>query len=107
MAKNLQSLRVTPADPDEKQSRVEQSGPIMPISMAASLAVTGKAPPPRALMERQKTLSVEVPESLRKAIAIRAAETGEPLRSITLRAFRSIGFHVAEEEIADRRGGAR
>jgi hypothetical protein len=107
MAKNLQSLRVNPADPDEKQIRVEQSGPIMPISSAAAMAVTGRAPAPRALMERQKTLSVEIPESLRRAIAIRAAETGEPLRSIALRAFRAIGFEVAEAEIADRRGGAR
>lgn len=50
-------------------------------------------------------LQVMVPKRLKRALDVRAADTGRTKRSIVLEALRDAGFDVSDEEIAGPRGG--
>jgi hypothetical protein len=49
-------------------------------------------------------LQVTVPRRLKRALDVRAADTGRTKRSIVLEALRDAGFEVSDEEIAGPRG---
>ena len=55
-------------------------------------------------IEPEVPLQVLVPKSIRKQLGLKAAEEGESLRALVLRAFRGIGLTVTDEQIAGKRG---
>lgn len=54
---------------------------------------------------REVPLQVTVPQRVKHALDVHAAETGRTKRSIVLDALRGVGFDVTDEEVAGRRGG--
>jgi hypothetical protein len=54
----------------------------------------------------EEQLSVVLPADIVRAVKIRAAENGETLRAVVLRALKADGFKVPDREIADRRAEA-
>src|ERR1700753_3223510 len=73
------------------------------------------APPPAPPMEERKParmqpaiepevpLQVLMPKSVRKELALKAAEEGQSLRALILRAIRSLGITVTEADIKGKR----
>ena len=60
--------------------------------------------PARGGPEREEAqLSVVLPADIVRAVKIRAAENGETLRAVVLRALKADGFKVPDREITDRR----
>jgi len=57
----------------------------------------------RANLSDDETLQVQVPAATKRAIHIRAAETGDPMRVLVLKALAAYGFPVPEEALIDRR----
>ncbi|KNY13060.1 hypothetical protein AKG11_31230 [Shinella sp. SUS2] len=53
--------------------------------------------------EKQLPVQVEVPESVERALKIRAATDRTTTRNLILQGLRAIGFEVSEEEMRDRR----
>jgi hypothetical protein len=53
--------------------------------------------------EPEAQLSVVLPASIVRAVKIRAAENGDTLRAVVLRALKADGFKVPDREIVDRR----
>jgi hypothetical protein len=49
-------------------------------------------------------LQVTIPRRLKRALDVRAADTGRTKRSIVLQALRDAGFDVSDDEIAGPRG---
>lgn len=50
-----------------------------------------------------ETLQVQVPAATKRAIHIRSAETGDPMRVLVLKALAAYGFPVPEDALVDRR----
>ena len=50
-----------------------------------------------------ETLQVQVPAATKRAIHIRSAETGDPMRLLVLKARAAYGFPVPEDALVDRR----
>ena len=50
-----------------------------------------------------ETLQVQVPAATKRAIHIRSAETGDPMRVLVLKALAAYGFPVPDEALVDRR----
>jgi len=57
-------------------------------------------PAPRV---RDVSLGIEVPESVKRAVAIKAATEGITNRTLLLRALQAAGIAVPEDELRDRR----
>ncbi len=78
-------------------------------SVAPALASIAE-PPPRApkttvaRIEPEVPLQVLIPANIRKQLALLAAEEGESLRSLMLRAIRSLGVTVTDADIKGKRG---
>ncbi len=53
--------------------------------------------------EKQLPVQVEVPESVERALKIRAATDRTTTRNLILQGLRAIGFEVSDEEMRDRR----
>lgn len=53
--------------------------------------------------DKEPTLQLFLPVATKRAIAHRAAETGETVRVIVLRTLNAYGFHVPEDALVDRR----
>jgi hypothetical protein len=51
----------------------------------------------------QETLQITVPQSTKRSLKVRAAESGEPMRLIILKALLEAGISVPSEELHDRR----
>lgn len=51
----------------------------------------------------EENLQITVPCVTKKSLRIRAAESGDPMRVIVLRALASAGIQVPDEELKDRR----
>lgn len=51
--------------------------------------------------EAEESLQVTVPKVTKKSLKIRAAETGDPMRVIVLRALAAVGIQVTVEELQD------
>jgi hypothetical protein len=90
----------------------------VPPAVAGEVQDTG-APPPEppssAIPERtaaraqpaiepEVPLQVLIPAGIRKQLAFKAAEEGQSLRALVLRAIRSLGITVTEAEIKGKRG---
>lgn len=56
-----------------------------------------------ARLAGEEPLQISVPKETKKSLKIRAAESGDPMRVIVLRALAGIGIQVPEEELQDRR----
>jgi len=79
------------------------SVPSAPEQKPAASPLSPEAPPKPA-PESEIPLQVLVPRHVRLQLDRLHAETRKPLRTLALEAFRAIGIHVADEEIADKRG---
>jgi hypothetical protein len=51
----------------------------------------------------EETLQITVPKITKKSLKIAAAESGDPMRLIVLRALAEAGIKVPQEELQDRR----
>jgi hypothetical protein len=56
------------------------------------------------LIEPEVPLQVLIPKKVRKELALKAAEEGQSLRALILRAIRSLGIAVTEDDIRGKRG---
>ena len=81
-----------------------------------ALVATDPAPPPAlpqlpparlavAADEREVPLQVTIPKRVRKQLDYLSFEKEETMRALILRAVRSLGIEVRDEELKDRRGG--
>ena len=61
--------------------------------------------PPGApdIADKEPTLQLFLPATTKREIALRAADSGETIRVIVLRALDAYGFHVPKEALVDRR----
>ena len=57
-----------------------------------------------ATADREVPLQVLIPERIRRQLGVRAAEEGRSLRELILRAVRSLGIDVTDDEIKGKRG---
>jgi hypothetical protein len=55
-------------------------------------------------VEPEVPLQVLIPKNIRKELALKAAEEGQSLRALILRAIRSLGIAVTEADIKGKRG---
>jgi hypothetical protein len=76
--------------------------PASPPAAAAAPAPARRRPMPAAAKE--VPLQVLVPEPIREQLGIMAARERTSLRALVLRAVRSLGIEVTDEEIKDKRG---
>jgi hypothetical protein len=53
----------------------------------------------------EETLQITVPQVTKKSLRMRAAESGEPIRVIVLKALAAAGIQVPQSELQDRRKG--
>lgn len=53
--------------------------------------------------ETEENLQISVPRETKKSLRLKAAESGEPMRLIVLRALAKAGIRVPDEELRDRR----
>lgn len=59
---------------------------------------------PRPVIEPEVPLQVLIPANIRKQLALKAAEEGQSLRALILRAIRSLGITVTDADIKGKRG---
>ena len=57
-----------------------------------------------AAVEAEVPLQVLIPASVRKQLALKAAEEGQSLRALVLQAIRSLGITVTDADIRGKRG---
>lgn len=60
-------------------------------------------PAPTDIADKEPTLQLFLPAATKREIALRAAESGETIRVIVLRALDAYGFHVPKDALVDRR----
>lgn len=77
--------------------------PAPPPTMAAEEPVRRQLRPVAA-SEPEVPLQVLIPASVRKQLALQAAEEGQSLRALVLRAIRSLGITVTDSQIRGKRG---
>jgi hypothetical protein len=87
-------------------ARVEAPDP-PPADTPSAPAV--EPPAPRrvaqpAAIEPEVPLQVLVPRHIHRKLAVKAAEEGPSLRGLVLRAIRSLGIEVTDDEIRGKRG---
>jgi hypothetical protein len=82
---------------------VQDTSPAAPAPKAEP-AVRRVAPAPALSEEPEVPLQVLVPAHIREALGIMVAKERRSLRSLILRAVRSLGIEVTEEEIKGKRG---
>src|SRR4051812_20054184 len=75
-----------------------------PPEPASSVVPERKAARPPPAIEPEVPLQVLIPASIRKQLAFKAAEEGQSLRALVLRAIRSLGITVTDAEIKGKRG---
>lgn len=57
----------------------------------------------KGAVEPQETLQITVPRSTKRSLKVAAAQSGEPMRLIILKALLAVGISVPKEELHDRR----
>lgn len=81
---------------------------VPPALVATDLAPALSQPPPARLAvtaeEREVPLQVTIPKRVRKQLDYLSFEKEETMRALILRAVRSLGIEVRDEELKDRRG---
>jgi hypothetical protein len=78
--------------------------PVEASAPAADEQVSRKIPRPSPAVEPEVPLQVLIPASIRKQLALKAAEEGKSLRALVLAAIRSLGITVTDAEIKGKRG---
>ncbi|MCA1337933.1 hypothetical protein [Pseudooceanicola marinus] len=61
------------------------------------------APAATDTADKEPTLQLFLPAATKREIALRAADSGETIRMIVLRALDAYGIHVPKEALVDRR----
>jgi len=84
-------------------ARVEAPEPPPGAAPSAPAAEPRRAAQPAA-SEPEVPLQVLVPRHIHRKLAVKAAEEGPSLRGLVLRAIRSLGIEVTDEEIRGKRG---
>jgi hypothetical protein len=86
-----------------RATAVEEPEPPAATPVAAEPAVrrTERAAP---AIEPEVPLQVLIPASIRKQLALKAAEEGKSLRALVLGAIRSLGITVTDADIKGKRG---
>ncbi len=64
---------------------------------------TKTAPMLTDVTDKEPTLQLFLPAATKREIMLRAAESGETIRVIVLRALDAYGFHVPKDALVDRR----
>ena len=80
---------------------------VPPATVARTPAIASPAPidaPALRRSSKEVPLQVLIPEHVREQLGILAAKERASLRALILRAVRSLGVEVADEEIKDKRG---
>src|SRR4051794_26313573 len=78
--------------------------PLAPAIEVMPSAATPAHPEIPARSIKEVPLQVLIPEHVREQLGIMAAKERASLRALVLRAVRSLGIEVSEEEIRDKRG---
>jgi hypothetical protein len=78
--------------------------PLSPVVEVTPSAAAPARPEIQAHSTKEVPLQVLVPEHVREQLGIMAAKERASLRALILRAVRSLGIEVSEEEIRDKRG---
>ncbi len=81
--------------------------PEWPAEMPAPLVAEPagrKTAGPRLAVEPEVPLQVLIPASIRKQLALKAAEEGKSLRALVLGAIRNLGITVTDADIKGKRG---
>lgn len=73
-------------------------------SAPASVVPEHNAARAQHAIEPEVPLQVLIPAGIRKQLAFKAAEEGQSLRALVLRAIRSLGITVTDAEIKGKRG---
>lgn len=55
--------------------------------------------------DREDTLQIAIPAETKRSLRVKAAESGETMRVIVLRALDAVGIQVPKGELKDRRRG--
>jgi len=77
-----------------------EEAPLVPVAEVPSRRTARPVP----VMEPEVPLQVLIPANIRKQLAVKAAEEGQSLRALVLRAIRSLDIAVTDAEIAGKRG---
>ncbi len=93
-------LRSVPPATVAETAEPPPEAPSTPAAEPAHRKITRAA----SLDEPEVPLQVLIPASIRKQLAFKAAEEGQSLRALVLRAIRSIGITVTDAEIKGKRG---
>ena len=99
----------------KKLGALLRSVPHAVVTEAQDTAAPSQEAPPPVIPERKAAraqpaiepevpLQVLIPANIRKQLAFKAAEEGQSLRALVLRAIRSIGITVTDAEIKGKRG---
>jgi len=65
--------------------------------------ISGEPMRPSDKAEAEDTLQITIPRTTKKSLRMRAAESGDPMRVIVLRALAKDGIRVPLSELQDRR----
>jgi hypothetical protein len=84
-----------------RATAAEAPEPASPVPAAESASQAAQAAP---AVEPEVPLQVLIPAGIRKQLALKAAEEGQSLRALVLRAIRSLGITVTEADIKGKRG---
>src|ERR1039457_4893603 len=76
----------------------EAASPVPAVEFASRAVQAAPA------VEPEVPLQVLIPAGIRKQLALKAAEEGQSLRALVLRAIRSLGITVTEADIKGKRG---
>jgi hypothetical protein len=84
----------------------EQPTPVVQLPTPAELAEQSphRQARPTTAVEPEVPLQVLIPASVRKQLALKAAEEGQSLRALMLLAIRSLGITVTDVQIKGKRG---
>lgn len=95
-----------PAVAEEPAAALPPASPASP----ARIDLPANSTPPagqgreEAAPDREVPLQVLIPAGVRRQLALHCAQQGESLRSVMLRAIRSLGLDVTDADIAGKRG---
>lgn len=58
---------------------------------------------PSKKLDKDETLQITIPSATKKSLRMKAAESGDTLRVVVLKALAKAGIRVPDEELQDRR----
>ena len=85
-------------------ARAEASSDLSASLMAPEPAALPQRASGPAAMEPEVPLQVLIPKHVRTQLGVRAAEEGRSLRELVLRAIRTLGIEVSDQDIRGKRG---